>query len=44
MTANGAARLRAEVERLKSIERPRIITSIAEARAQMATTPKSNAV
>jgi transcription elongation factor GreA len=33
MTANGAARLRAEVERLKSVERPRIIAAIAEARA-----------
>jgi transcription elongation factor GreA len=33
MTAEGAARLRAEVERLKSIERPRIIAAIAEARA-----------
>jgi len=33
MTAKGAARLRAEVERLKSVERPRIIAAIAEARA-----------
>jgi transcription elongation factor GreA len=33
MTAKGAERLRAEVERLKSIERPRIIAAIAEARA-----------
>jgi len=33
MTAKGAERLRAEVERLKSVERPRIITAIAEARA-----------
>ncbi|MGH8040434.1 MAG: transcription elongation factor GreA [Rudaea sp.] len=33
MTANGAERLRAEVERLKSVERPRIIAAIAEARA-----------
>jgi len=33
MTAKGAERLRAEVERLKGIERPRIIAAIAEARA-----------
>jgi transcription elongation factor GreA len=33
MTAKGAERLRAEVERLKSIERPRITAAIAEARA-----------
>lgn len=33
MTAHGAERLRAEVERLKSVERPRIIAAIAEARA-----------
>jgi transcription elongation factor GreA len=33
MTAKGAERLRTEVERLKSIERPRIIAAIAEARA-----------
>ncbi len=33
MTARGAERLRAEVERLKSVERPRIIAAIAEARA-----------
>ncbi|MBS0557010.1 MAG: transcription elongation factor GreA [Proteobacteria bacterium] len=33
LTAKGAERLRAEVERLKSIERPRIIAAIAEARA-----------
>ncbi|HZP68175.1 MAG TPA: transcription elongation factor GreA [Rudaea sp.] len=33
MTAQGAERLRAEVERLKSVERPRIIAAIAEARA-----------
>ncbi|MGA9333629.1 MAG: transcription elongation factor GreA [Rudaea sp.] len=33
MTSQGAERLRAEVERLKSIERPRIIAAIAEARA-----------
>lgn len=33
MTAKGAERLRAEVERLKSVERPRIIAAIAEARA-----------
>ena len=33
MTKTGAERLRAELERLKSIERPRIIAAIAEARA-----------
>ncbi len=33
MTAKGAERLRAEVDRLKSVERPRIIAAIAEARA-----------
>ena len=33
MTFQGAARLRAEVSRLKSVERPRIIAAIAEARA-----------
>jgi transcription elongation factor GreA len=33
MTTKGAERLRAEVDRLKSIERPRIIAAIAEARA-----------
>jgi len=33
MTAKGAERLRNEVERLKSKERPRIIAAIAEARA-----------
>lgn len=33
MTSQGAVRLRAEVERLKSVERPRIIAAIAEARA-----------
>src|SRR3954449_9553419 len=33
MTAKGAERLRAELERLKSIERPRLIEAIAEARA-----------
>jgi transcription elongation factor GreA len=33
MTAKGAERLRGEVERLKSVERPRIIAAIAEARA-----------
>ncbi len=33
MTSKGAERLRAEVERLKSVERPRIIAAIAEARA-----------
>lgn len=33
MTAKGAERLRAEVERLKSQDRPRVIAAIAEARA-----------
>ena len=33
MTRQGAERLRAELERLKSSERPRIIAAIAEARA-----------
>lgn len=33
MTSTGAERLRKEVERLKSVERPRIIAAIAEARA-----------
>jgi transcription elongation factor GreA len=33
MTSKGAERLRTEVERLKSVERPRIIAAIAEARA-----------
>ncbi len=33
MTAKGAERLRGELERLKSEERPRIIAAIAEARA-----------
>jgi transcription elongation factor GreA len=33
MTAKGAERLRAEVERMKSVDRPRIIAAIAEARA-----------
>ncbi|MBS0487018.1 MAG: transcription elongation factor GreA [Proteobacteria bacterium] len=33
MTTRGAERLRGEVERLKSVERPRIIAAIAEARA-----------
>jgi transcription elongation factor GreA len=33
MTRNGAERLRAELERLKSQDRPRIIAAIAEARA-----------
>src|SRR5579885_3561062 len=33
MTKTGADRLRAELERLKSVERPRIIAAIAEARA-----------
>jgi transcription elongation factor GreA len=33
MTAKGAERLRGELDRLKSTERPRIISAIAEARA-----------
>ncbi|MEO6969177.1 MAG: transcription elongation factor GreA [Rhodanobacteraceae bacterium] len=33
LTKTGAQRLRAELERLKSVERPRVITAIAEARA-----------
>jgi len=33
LTQKGADRLRAELERLKSVERPRIISAIAEARA-----------
>jgi len=33
MTAKGAERLRAELERLKSQDRPRVIAAIAEARA-----------
>ena len=33
MTKTGAERLRAELERLKSVDRPRIIAAIAEARA-----------
>lgn len=33
LTARGAERLRAELERLKRVERPRIIAAIAEARA-----------
>ncbi len=33
MTKQGAERLRAELERLKSTERPRIVAAIAEARA-----------
>jgi len=33
MTSTGAERLRREVERLKSVDRPRIIAAIAEARA-----------
>lgn len=33
MTEKGAARLRAELERLKTVDRPRIIAAIAEARA-----------
>ena len=33
MTAKGAARLRAELEELKSVQRPAVIAAIAEARA-----------
>ena len=33
LTSKGAARLREELERLKSVDRPRIIEAIAEARA-----------
>jgi transcription elongation factor GreA len=33
MTAQGAARLRAELEELKSVQRPAVIAAIAEARA-----------
>ena len=33
MTAKGAARLRAELEELKSVKRPAVIQAIAEARA-----------
>jgi transcription elongation factor GreA len=33
MTAKGAERLRTELERLKSSDRPRVIQAIAEARA-----------
>ncbi|MBS0456494.1 MAG: transcription elongation factor GreA [Proteobacteria bacterium] len=33
LTTKGASRLRAELERLKSTERPRVIAAIAEARA-----------
>lgn len=33
ITKTGAARLRTELERLKSVDRPRIIADIAEARA-----------
>lgn len=33
LTVDGAKRLRAELERLKSVDRPRIIEAIAEARA-----------
>lgn len=33
LTKAGAERLRAEMERLKSVERPKVITAIAEARA-----------
>lgn len=33
LTLKGAERLRAELERLKSVERPRIVNAIAEARA-----------
>lgn len=34
LTARGAERLQAELHRLKTVERPEIITAIAEARAQ----------
>ena len=34
LTLKGAERLRDELERLKTVERPRIIVAIAEARAQ----------
>ena len=34
MTVTGAERLRAELQRLKSVERPAVINAIAEARAQ----------
>jgi transcription elongation factor GreA len=34
ITVNGAELLRAELHKLKSVERPNVITSIAEARAQ----------
>ena len=33
MTAKGAERLRGELDRLKSVDRPRVIAAIAEARA-----------
>lgn len=33
VTSNGAEKLRTELQRLKTIERPRVITAIAEARA-----------
>ena len=36
ITKTGSERLRAELDRLKSTERPRIIAAIAEARAPMA--------
>jgi transcription elongation factor GreA len=34
LTVTGAAKLRAELHRLKTVERPSVITAIAEARAQ----------
>jgi transcription elongation factor GreA len=34
VTINGAEMLRAELHKLKTVERPAIITAIAEARAQ----------
>src|SRR5690625_5615615 len=34
ITVHGAKRLEAELERLKSVERPQVINAIAEARAQ----------
>ncbi|MFL6711706.1 MAG: transcription elongation factor GreA, partial [Sulfurifustis sp.] len=33
MTVSGAERLRADLDRMKTVERPRIIQAIAEARA-----------
>ncbi len=34
LTLNGAEKIRAELQKLKSVERPAVITAIAEARAQ----------